>query len=306
MTSRLRIAWVLSVLVLSAFALGVRAQQADPTVDQIYQTARSGQLPQARSMIDQVVRNHPDSGKAHYVRAEIAARQGDAAVARQDLAEAERLSPGLPFARPEAAQALRAQVQALESRGTTTGTSRMGGPGDAAPEPASTAPGLPWGKLLVGAAVVLGVMALVRRRRSAVAGDGMFTSPTAGPVVSSGGMPAPGAAPGMSPQGPYGPGGYPQGGGMGSSLGRGLATGLAVGAGAVAAQEIGHRILHGRDGQVLHDPSQDPGGLSGDLSRFDGPNPDMGGQDFGLQDTGSWDSGGGSDGGDVAGDWDNS
>ena len=215
--------------------------QAEPTVEQIYQTASNGQLREADAMIDQVLRNHPNSAKAHYVKAELAARASNAAVAREELATAERLAPGLPFARPEAVQALREEVN---------GRARPGTPGRSDASQAAT-PALPhhpahqfsWGLAALIAAVANGLFALLRRRSSPASqrGSGMHTRP-AGPFFQPGPFqrgPG-GAAPGMPAAG-YGDGNVP--GGMGSTLGRGLATGLAVGAGAVAAQEIGRRVF---------------------------------------------------------------
>lgn len=43
-----------------------------------------------------------DSARAHFVQAELLAHQGQLGPAREALAQAERLAPGLPFARPEA------------------------------------------------------------------------------------------------------------------------------------------------------------------------------------------------------------
>jgi len=53
-----------------SFALGGTAlADTDPTVHQIYEAASSGHLDQAQQMMDQVLRDHPESAKAHYVQA---------------------------------------------------------------------------------------------------------------------------------------------------------------------------------------------------------------------------------------------
>ena len=303
MRTRHWIAVAIALLLLLALPNIVWAQ-AEPTLDQIYQAANAGQLPQAQGMIDQVLRTHPDSAKAHYVKAELAARQRDATTARQELATAERLAPGLPFAKPAAAQALRTQVEHLGSA-PRDATRQMGAAaGPDAPMPAA-AKGLPWGTLALGAAVLVGLFALMRRRNRGAAGypgGPMASGPMQGPAANAGygpGMQPPGSAygPGYGP-----PGGYPQQ-GMGSGIGRGLATGLAVGAGAVAASEIGRRMFHQDGSQVMPDASGTGSAWTGDAGAMD--NADMGGQDFGVNDAGSWDSGGGMDAGDVgSGDWD--
>lgn len=306
MKTRHWIAWAISLALLFALPTAVRAQ-AEPTLDQIYQAANAGQLPQAQGMIDQVLRTHPDSAKAHYVKAELSARQHDAASARQELATAERLAPGLPFAKPAAVQALRTQVEHLAGAPRQDATRQMGAPpGPDAPVPAA-AKRLPWGTLAAGAAVLVGLLALMRRRSrpdaSGYPGAPMAGGPAQGPMGNAGYGPGMQPPPGYGPG--YGPGGaYPQQ-GMGSGIGRGLATGLAVGAGAVAANEIGRRMFHQDGSQVRPEAPGTGAAWTGDTGSMD--NADMGGQDFGVDDTGSWDSGGGGgmDSGDVGGgsDW---
>lgn len=299
-------AWLLAVALL-AWGAGPALAQGEPTIDQIYQAANAGRVGEARSMIDQVVRNHPKSAKAHYVKAEVAARQHEAAVAKEELATAERIAPGLPFARAESVQALRTQIDHLASARAPSRAPAMGAA--PAPAPAPGAPGLPWGRIVIGLAVALGIVALLRRRMPAP------TTYGSAPGAYNAGMPTANAEPGSSPPGTYGPGVQPPSGAgpypygapaappsMGSTLGRGLATGLAVGAGAVAAQEIGRRMFDHRGNPVAPDANPANFGLS-DPSAMD--NVDLGGKDFGIDDAGSWDDGGSADAGDVGGgDWD--
>jgi hypothetical protein len=309
MKTRHWIVWAVSLALLAALPATVWGQ-AEPTLDQIYQAANAGQVPKAQEMIDQVLRSHPGSAKAHYVKAELAARQRDGSTAQQELATAERLAPGLPFAKPAAVQALRTQVEHLSASTVTDASTRqLGGPAGPGPErPEAT--GLPWGKVAIGGVILLAVVALLRRRTRGMAGGGYASGPMAGGPSASGPMGSTGYGPGMQAGPGYGQPGYGPGygqPGMGSGLGRGLATGLAVGAGAVAAQEIGRRMLHPDGSQVQPDASGTGASAWNDAGAMD--NVDMGGQDFGVNDTGSWDSGGGSglDAGDVAGggDWDN-
>lgn len=306
-------AWLFALAFLAGGG-GAALAQNEPTIDQIYQAANGGRLDEARSMIDQVLKNHPKSAKAHYVKAEVAARQREAGVARDELATAERLAPGLPFAKPQSVEALRTQITDLSSAPATQRRS-MGAPATA-PVPAGGG-GLPWGKVIIGLAIALGVIALVRRamsRSSTAAGPysggipptNTNYGPGAGPGQGYG--PGPGYGPGVPPAGPYpygAPGAAPS---MGSTLGRGLATGLAVGAGAVAAQEIGRRMFDHHGNPVPPDAANANAGNFGlnDPAAMD--NVDMGGNDFGINDAGSWDDGGSMDAGDVGGggDWDNS
>lgn len=100
------------LVVVALLGTGIAFAQAEPTLSQIYSAAHSGQLDQAQVMIQQVLIAHPNSSKAHFVQAELFTRQGKANRATEALATAEKLAPGLPFAKPEAAQNLRAQIAA--------------------------------------------------------------------------------------------------------------------------------------------------------------------------------------------------
>lgn len=304
--------WMAAVLSLAllAFAGGPALAQGEPTIDQIYQAANGGRIDEARSMIDQVLKNHPKSAKAHYVKAEIAARQRQPSVAQEELGAAERIAPGLPFAKPESVQALRTQIEHQSSARSQPRANALGMGTPAAPESSGrpAAPGLPWGKIILGLAVALGIMALLRRRTPPMTTAGTPT-PYEGGASGSAGASGPGGAygpgyggPGMQPGmgGGYAPYGQPPS--MASTLGRGLATGLAVGAGAVAAQEIGRRLFDHHGNPIPPDASAGSFGM--DPAAMD--NVDLGGNDFGINDAGSWDDGGGLDGGDIGGGWDNS
>ena len=52
---------------------------ADPTVHQIYEAAEAGRFDQAQQMMDQVLKDHPQSAKAHYVAAPLLWRAGSTA-----------------------------------------------------------------------------------------------------------------------------------------------------------------------------------------------------------------------------------
>ncbi|HEY6484700.1 MAG TPA: tetratricopeptide repeat protein [Steroidobacteraceae bacterium] len=258
------------VLILALACAGPALAQADPTLQQIYGAAQTGHLAQAQQMMNQVLRDHPQSAKAHYVAAELYAREGNFPSARQELSTAQTLEPGLAFARPES-------VQSLERELANSGTARMLPSYRQQPrDSAQVHSAFPWGWALVLVAAIAVLWALMRRR-SATAVYAPNAAPAAGP-----GYPG---APG------YGGYGAP---GMGSGIAGGLASGLAVGAGVVAGEELAHHFLDGRGQAPVAPAEADP------YSQ----NPDMGGADFGVSDGGSWDDGG-SVGGDVSGgdDW---
>jgi hypothetical protein len=258
----------------------------DPTVDQIYQAAKAGHLDQAQTLMDQVLKDHPNSSKAHYVQAELYAREGNPGLARSELARAEQLDPGLTKENPESVQKLKAELGLVRRSGGERPFLTGGAP----------APHFSWGGPLIILALVVGVLWLVFRRRTYVqypAGVAPMGGPV-GPGYGPGGYVGPGG-------GGYGPGGYgPGGGGIGSSVAGGLAGGLAAGAGIVAGEELAHHFLDGGSRPVAPPESED-------ASWNQNANGDMGGNDFGVNDPGSWDDsgGGGGDGGGGGGgdDW---
>lgn len=298
----------LASLMLIVFSFATQAQTGEPSVSQIYQTAESGDLASARRMIDQVISMHPNSAKAHYVKAEIAARSRDVGTAKTELNKADELSPGLPFVKPAAATALRQQIDSLSSASaaspqdsTRRDTHSMGAPPmDAQPRRASSG-GFGLGSLLLPALLVIGLIYLLRRRRANApmayrSGPNDFgrypqdVYPPQGPYPMQGG-------PGMYPQP-----GYPQREGMGSSIARGIGTGLAFGAGAVAAEEIGRRMFDHNGNEIRHHDTSNAdsqlardAGLGGDAGFDPSLNRGMGGRDFGFQDGGGWDDAGGGD-----------
>ncbi len=94
---------------LSSLAPALAADE-DPTVAQIYRAFRAGHLASAQGMLDRVLRDHPDSAKAHFVQAEIDAAEGHKDLARSELARAELLKPGLPVVKPRAVRELKEKL----------------------------------------------------------------------------------------------------------------------------------------------------------------------------------------------------
>ena len=184
-----RAGWLLLPL---ALLVGTAAMaQADATLDQVYQAVRSGQLDRAQQMMQPVLRDHPNSAKAHYVEAELLARQGGQADrARDELATAERLAPGLPFAQADAVQSLHRQLQAPAPRSVEHGA-RAEAPANAF----GGAPGsLPWGILFAiagGGLIAWLLMRMGRPQFTSVASvaDG-FSAPA--PVLALSGLRAAG------------------------------------------------------------------------------------------------------------------
>lgn len=287
---------------------GFAMAQSEPTLKQVYAEAQAGRLEQAQVMMQQVLVAHPGSAKAHFVQAELAARQGKMSHAREALATAEKLAPGLPFAKPEAVQALRTQLAARSSAPANNApTSRA--LATAAPaaysSPAAPASSFPWGLALAlgGGAIALAIF-FMRKKPTPE-----FMPQTAYPnsAAMQGGLNGPqgfgmgnnmgGGA--MAPG--YGQAGYgqPPGMGLGGKVMGGLATGLAVGAGVMAAQAIGKSLM-GNDASAHRPDSAANNGYEPVAG-----NNDLGGQNFGVNDSGSWDDGDALASSDAGGgDWD--
>lgn len=281
---------LVALVAFAAFGFSqVQAQTgAEPTLKQIYAAAQSGHVDEAQQMVNKVLKAHPDSAKAHYVAAELHARAAEFPAAREELATAEKLAPGLAFAKPEAVQALRSQLTPRSSTAVAPVAPAIAAPAAMAVERPASGSGFSWFWVLILGAGAVFLFTLMRRKAAPVAAYPM------GSAMGGGMQPA---APGYGQPG-YGPtpmGGAP--GGMGSGIMGGLATGLAVGAGVVAAQEIGHRMF-GSD----HASAQPQPAAPNAFSPIDA-NPGMGGDNFGVNDASSWDDAG--SGGAGGGDWDN-
>ena len=159
----LRLLFACLALTGAAFLVNAPAiAQAEPTINQIYEAAQSGKLDLAQTMVQQVLIAHPNSAKAHYVQAELFARQGFAVKGREALVMADKLAPGLPFAKPEAVQALRTQLASKPAQsGAKEPAKQSFGMDTPATATSSVSPGL---LLLLGAGVVGVVVWLIRRK----------------------------------------------------------------------------------------------------------------------------------------------
>jgi len=255
-----------------SFALGTAAMaDADPTVHQIYEAASSGHLDRAQQMMDQVLRDHPDSARAHYVQSELYAREGKLPLARAELDRAERLAPGLPKEDPRSVAELKSELGLIQRVERSSVVTRP------------TEPGFPWGAVLI-LALVVGVFWRLFRRRTTYTQYPPSGVPTAAPGTYTPG--------GYAGQGGYAAGGPVSGGGIGSTVAGGLAGGLAAGAGVVAGEELAHHLLDREHGSTPRVPADDD-------AESNAANRDMGGSDFGVNNPESWD-----DGADVSGDGD--
>jgi uncharacterized protein len=245
----------LVLLLATAFA-GPTLADTDATLSQVYEAERTGHLDQARQMMNQVLRDHPKSAKAHYVAAEVNAASGNFNLGRQELRLAQDLAPGLPFAAPESVRELQGKL----SRTSLVHTS---------PTRSQTAAGFPWSVLavvVIGTGVVL-VLVFMRRR----APTNSYTQPRELVSSPAAGSPATAAAAGLPPSADTG---------IGPNIAGGLAGGLAAGAGIVAGEEIARHLLDSGE----HEGNSPP--MSEIAQEHD--RGSLGGEDFGVSNASSW------------------
>ncbi len=252
-----------SVVLCSSLAL------AEPTLPQVYQTIESGQLAKADAMMKEVLQNHPNSAKAHYLASELYLKEGKLDAARNAFSQAENLAPGLPFAQPDSVQRLQTQLRS----GAVSATNS---PSNAGADSIFTSP-IFWILIVI---LVGGIVFFMKKRPQPVQ---VYNAPSAG---------YPGA--------PSSPAGYPSGpgyppvapGGMGGGLMGSLATGAALGAGMVAGQALASHLMGGNN-------QSNPGNPSSGFNQVGGPAPDA--ANFGVNDASSWDDGGSSSWDDTSG-----
>lgn len=254
----------------------------EPSMHEVYLAAEAGKFAEAQAMMDRVLSAHPNSAKAHFVEAELLAKQGLLSNAAIELGVAERLQPGLSFANPEAVKSLKSRIASVANVGAL--------PKNSNPQtvPSDLKKWLPWFLLIACIGLVIWLIGYLNRRNSNI-----FPSNNYSGNASS---------PNMPPVGSAGTGaiaGQPATGGMGSGLMGSLATGAALGAGVVAGEALMHHFIDGdKNNNVTPEPPRHDTSpwIAPDNSSSD--HYDMGGTDFGIADASSWDDDSGmSDGG---------
>jgi len=315
---RMLLALTLALAASWAFAL--------PSPKDIEAAVGAGQLPQAETMLREVLQAKPQSAKAHYELGQVLARQGKFFEAQQALDQAKIIDPTLKFATsPEAFaktyDTVLAQVRGASSAASAKAAVATPAAPVASPAPASPAGGFNLMYVWMGAAGLV-VLGLILRRRAAAApavapaaasaaattayagmpppaqpaynGAAMAT----GGIIGSGLSPAQAAAPAQrgfgsqyAPQAPahYPPAAAPAAGGMGAMGGAvlGGVAGLAAGYALSKAMEGGANHANPAASNNAANPSNDSAGYV----PFDNhSSPDMGAFDAGAGGD-SWDVG---------------
>lgn len=246
----------------SAVLLTSNVAMAEATLPQVSQAIQSGQLAKADAMMKEVLQNHPNSAKAHYIAAELYLKEGKLDAARNAFVRAENLAPGLPFAQAESVQRLQTQLRTTNAPGQESA-----GVGSILSSP------LFW---ILIAILIAGVVFFMKNRKRPEPVQ-VYNAPTAN-------SPYPGApgAPGSYPPGAPGYPGAPAP-GMGGGLMGSLATGAALGAGMVAGQALASHLMGGGN-------QANPGNVNNDFNKVGGPAADA--PNFGVRDGSSWDDAG--------------
>ena len=233
----------------------------DASMHEVYIAAEAGKFNEAQSMMDKVLKDHPNSARAHYVEAELLAKQGQLSAAQTELNTAERLDPGMSFAKPQALQKLKAEIF---SRRSTSISNH-----------AQSNNETPWGMIflilgLVG--FIYFVAKLMTRNNPPLSQANNYANGSNVNPQTYGTQTAPGMAPTA---------------GMGSGIMGGLATGAALGVGIVAGEALMHHFTDGNSGNGLMNDAY--------ANNQQDNNNDMGGSDFGVSDNSSWDDSSGGD-----------
>lgn len=248
--------------------------EEDASMHQVYQAAEAGKFKEAQAMMDKVLQDHPNSAKAHFVEAELLAKQGLLSNAGVELNTAERLQPGLPFVKPETLQKLKNHI-ASASTGVKQPVIDH--------QYAATVKDLtPVVLMIVGMLLIIVLIMFLRRRNAYQPPMNKYT----------------GSAPGSNMPPANNPGmGQPSSGGMGSGIMGSLATGAAMGAGVVAGEALMHHFI---DGDKNTAPSEHDNSSWNTAANSNDNNIEPDDTDFGIADASDWEDDSSSDGGD---DW---
>jgi hypothetical protein len=229
-----------------ALALATLGAWALPTLQQVEDEVRLGHLGNAESMMREVVAARPESARAHYVYAEILARNGRFAEATEQAHMARQADPKIGFTEPEKFQAferlLERERQATARSAQGTAPAALGGGAGSSNEALRAVPGVP-GWIWIAGLALLAVVAWrgFARSRAQAASPAGAGWPTASAAGSS-------TAPGAPSVGPYGPAGgaspYAPPGAASARSGM-LGTGLAA-AGGFAAGMLADELLNRR------------------------------------------------------------
>jgi hypothetical protein len=276
-------------LSISLLALACSLALALPSPKDITAAVEAGDLNRAETLLHEVLKEKPNSAKAHYELGEVLARAKRYDEALAQLSQARAIDPALKFASsPDKFSQTMDKVNAAAAAAKTAATGQTLNPAPAAAHsavaPAASGSSFPTGYVVGGIILLVLLFVLIRRSQA--------QRPTPMPMGAYPGAPgyAPGGAMAPAPYGGYGA--QPQAGsGIGGAVLGGVA-GLAAGYALSKAMEGGNANA----GQAQHGAAANEGYVPFDTP----PAPDMGSFDAGSG--GGWDAAD-SGGGDSGGDW---
>lgn len=241
---------IIQILVLSLSVLFYNTVMAEPTVKEIFQTIQTDKN-QALKMVDEVIKNHPNSSKAYFIKTEILLAMGKKDLAKESFIKSEKLDPTFGYAKPESVTRVR-NALGIKPKSESISNENI---------------------LIIGGIVLAGILIIwmiVRRREPPV--------PTYMPNNYNRPITPFHPAPVNTNATVGGTGGTTNG--SGSGIMGNLATGAAIGAGAVAGAALANHLINGNNSGSSSYRSEDTSSSS--------YTPDS---DFGVSDSGSWDSG---------------
>ena len=293
-------------LFVGALALLTSMAFALPAPKDIEQAVQAGNYQQAETLVREVLREKPESAKAHYELGQILARQSRMPEAHKALVRAQELDPALKFTnQPEKFRDLFARTGApAPGAAVSSGLQSTPVAAPSAGQSSSNAQQRPAAAEGIGSSIPMsyvwigligvGILAflLVRNARNSAqpqptAAYGNALATAGGPQRGFGGQP--GGFGGQPGYGGYGPGAAP-------NSGPGAMTGAVVGG--LAGVAAGYALSKALEGNH-HDAGQQSLHNSPASDQFQ-PLSSAPSQDFGAFDSGagdSWDSGGDSSGG---------
>ena len=274
-------------LSITLLALACSLALALPSPKDISAAVEAGDLARAETLLHEVLKEKPNSAKAHYELGEVLARAKRYDEALAQLNQARAIDPALKFASsPEKfTQTLdKVSAAAAAAKAAATGQTLNPAPAHSTVAPAASASSFPTGYVVGGIILLVLLFVLIRRSQA--------PRPTPMPMGAYPGAPGygPGGAMAPAPYGGYGA--QPQAGsGIGGAVLGGVA-GLAAGYALSKAMEGGNANA----GQAQHAAAANEGYIPFDTP----PAPDMGSFDAGAGS--GWDAAD-SGGGDSGGDW---
>ena len=269
-----------------------------PTPQDIEAAVNSGKLAQAESMLREVIKEKPNSAKAHYELGQVLARETRYAEAQTELMRAKEIDPSMKFAQSadKYNEVFNKVTQQLTAPTSTAAPHQAAAAASSAPHPAPSSAPLPLSYVWIGIGA-LGLIAFLiyRNRPQANLATSAAAAATASAPRGFGSQyaPAQGAAPYGQPgygQPGYGQPGYGQ---PGSGMGAGVAGAVVGGLAGVAA---GYALSKAMEGGSEHHAGNAAAPDQREYIPMDQPAPDMGSFDSG---SGSgWDDAGSSSGDD--------